>query len=427
MIQVPEEHAVALRTATDVANELGSAARGLPLADRLGELAEALRALDQRPPEPAEATRWASVDLLGSFLSEENDIPERGQVSRFLDFAVQVLVFVPIAVTWLGLFIAATAYRAAATAGDLHGESFMQGWQTGFDGRVPGLFVFDKVALYTFVLVTALIVITAVRVVRDREQAERQAGLRRRLAAALVRADVLLAPYRMPAPDRAASEFAIAADKMTGTAAAIDTIATSAADAQRAAAEALAAVTEAVTSAERAVLAAASAANALEAAPDRFGDHLDQLATATSRVALAEQDLIDATGKASERISGALEDGSRQVRESMGTVGATAASYVNRTEVAADVLGQAQQTIAGLPDVVAALRADVQSLGGDVTALGGQLANLDQVTRAVADLQFSLDAMRQSLDAAVAGLGVPPPQRGLTALLTGMFTGKARN
>lgn len=401
-----------LRTATDVANELGSVARGLPLADRLGELEAALRAIDARPPEPDEARRWASVDLLGSFLGEENDFPERGHLARLLDFAVQVLVFVPIAVTWLGLFIAAVAYRDADAAGALHGESFMQGWQTGFGGRVPGLFVFDKVALYTFVLVTALIILTAVRVVRDREQAERQAELRRRLAAALVRADVLLAPYRQPAPDRAAREFDAAADKMTATVTAMDTIATTAAGAQRAAAEALTTVTSAVISVERAVLAAAAAAATLEAAPDRFSDHLDQLVSATSRVALAERDLIDATGKASDRIAGALEDGSQQMRESIGTVGATAASYVSRTEVAADVLGQAQQTIAGLPEVVAALRADV-------AAVGGQLADLDRVTRAVAELQLSLDAMRQSLDAAVAGL--PPSHRGLGAVLAGMF------
>jgi hypothetical protein len=421
---------VGLPTATDVANELGRLAPGLPLEDRLGELEAALRALDSRPAEPDEARRWASVDLLGSFLGEENDIPGRGRVSRFLDLSVQVLVFVPIAVTWLGLFIAARAYQEADSAGALHGESFMQGWQNGFGGRVPGVFVFDKIALYTFVLVTALIVITAARVVRDRGEAERQARLRRRLAAALVRADVLLAPYRLPAPDRAAREFEAAADKMAGTVTAIDTIASTAVGAQRTAAEALTAVTVAVASVERAVLAAAAAASALEGAPDRFGDHLDQLATATSRVALAERDLIDATGKASMSIAGALEDGAQQVRESIGTVGAAAASYASRTEVAADVLGQAQQTIAGLPDVVAELRADVRSLGGDVTALGGQLADLDRVIRAVADLQLSLDAMRQSLDAAVAGLGTPPPPRGLAAVLTGMFTTasrKARN
>jgi hypothetical protein len=422
MTRPVREHRVGPPTATDVANELASVARGLPLADRLGELQAALRAMDTRPPEADEARRWASVDLLGSFLGEENDIPERGRVSRLLDFSVQVLVFVPIAVTWLGLFIAARAYQEADAAGALHGESFMQGWQTGFGGRVPGPFVFDKIALYTFVLVTALIVITAVRVVRDRAEAERQAALRRRLAAALVRADVLLAPYRLPAPDRAAREFEAAADKMSATATAIDTIATTAAGAQGTAAAALAAVTEAVASAERAALAAAAAASVLEAAPDRFGDHLDQLATATSLVALAERDLVDATGKASDRIAGALEDGSQQVRESIGTVGTAAASYVNRTEVAADVLGQAQQTIAGLPAVVTELRADVQSLGGDVTALAGQLANLERVTRAVAELQLSLDAMRQSLDAAIAGLGTPPPPRGLAAVLTGMFT-----
>jgi hypothetical protein len=405
-----------LTTATDVADELGSVAGGLSLADQLGELESALRALDGPGPDSDQAAKWASLDLLSAFLGEENDVPERRRLPKLLDIALQVLVFVPIAVTWLGLFLAARAYSEAGAAGALHGESFMQGWQTGFGGRLPGLFAFDKVALYIFALVAALIVIMSVRVTQTRLQADRRMILQRRLASALIRAGILLAPYRESATEHAAAEFNAAADKVTVTVTMIDSVATMAADAQQKASEALATVTAALASVERATVAATTAATTLEAAPAQFGDHLDQLATATSRVGAAERDLIDATAKSSDRIADALKDGAEQVRVSVDTISATAAGYVSRTEVASDILGQAQQAIDVLPNAVGALHAEVR-------AVGGQLASLDQVTRAVADLRLALDAMRQSLDVTAGGLGgAPQVQRGLMSRLTGAFS-----
>lgn len=404
--------------ASDVADTLESAAVGLPLAGRLADLAEALRDLDDPVPDTTRARHWSSVDMFGVFLGDGND-PEaagpRGRFSRILGIVVPVLVFIPIAWTWVGLAWASEAYRSAATAGTLRGESFLQGWETGFGGRLPGLLVFDKLAFGTVVLVVLLIVATAIHGYLNRRFEEHQAGLRYRLTDALLRAELLLAPYRLPAPEQAALDIDAAAAGLADTVSAIEAAGEAAASAQAQASDAIGAVTTALAAAERAMSSADSAANALEAAPGRLAEQLVLLATAAARVAKAESDLADATGRSSDRIAGALEDGAGQVRTSVDTLSATAAGYVSRAEVAADILGQAQQAIEGLPAVVTALQAEVGSLGG-------QLASLQQVTRAVADLRLSLDALRQSLDTTQRAAGTRPAaarRRGLLARVVG--------
>lgn len=125
----------------------------------------------------------------------------------------QVGVFVPIAVTWVGLALAAWSYRSADNAGTLRGESFLQGWEKGF-GELPAGLTFDWFAVYTCVLVTLLIVMTSAHVWRRWRVALRQAALRRNLTNALLAADLILAPYRLPAEQRAAQELNAASGKV---------------------------------------------------------------------------------------------------------------------------------------------------------------------------------------------------------------------
>jgi hypothetical protein len=504
---------VTARTATEVAGELDKYREGLSLSDRLGDLASVVRSLDTDTPETDRARFWASVDLFAAFLGEASYIPDggRGRIWRAVDSATQVLVFVPIAVTWFGLAWAAWVYRESVAAGQLRGESFLQAWQTGFGGRLPGLLTFDKLAISTFSLVFTLIVMTALHVVRQRWVAEpRQAELWRNLTDALVGADLVLAPYRLPAQELAAQRldaaaekvaalvgafdaatskmtdtasavdaaagnmaatagaFDIAASTMTtlagnvtvtigaadtaavkmaatagtfdtaagmmtaaagaadtaagrmaatagtfdtsastmttaadkiaatvpainATAAAITSTAASAADSQRKAADAIAAATVAFASVEGATGAATVAVTALEGASSRLGGHVDQLAAAGSQVALAERDLIDATGQASDRLAGALGDGADKVRDSLGDLAAFANYYANRVETAADAYGQAHKAIAGLPAIVTAL-------GDEVRAIGGQLSSLNRVTAGMADLKASLEATGTASD-----------------------------
>lgn len=399
------------------AAQLESAAAGLPLSGMLADLAAVLRGLDGVSPDTTRIRQWAAIDLFGVFLGDGNDTGEDGpqdRTSRNLEVAVRALVFAPIVWTWAGLTAASIAYRAAVTAGALHGESFLQGWQTGFGGRLIGLFVFDKLAFGTSLLVAALIGVTIWHAIRTRQVEERVSRRRHRLTDALLRADLLLAPYRLPANEQATLEIDGAIARLAGTVGAIEAAGEVAARTQSKAADAVAAATAALAAVERAVTSAASAAVTLEKAPDRLAEHLDQLATTTARIAKAERDLVDATGDASAQIAGALQDGADQVRDSVATVGAAAANYATRTELAADILGQARQAVDALPVAVTALRADV-------TTVGSQLSGLTQALTAVASLQRSVDAMRQSLDAAQWAVHAPaaPQKRGFLSRLLG--------
>jgi uncharacterized membrane protein len=399
------------------AAQLESAAVGLPLSGMLADLAAVLRDLDGGAPDATRIRQWAAVDLFGVFLGDGNDTETDGpqdRTSRNLEVAVRALVFAPIVWTWAGLTAASIAYRAAVTVGALHSESFLQGWETGFGGRLFGLFVFDKLAFGTSLLVAALIGVTVWHAMRTHQVEERVSRRRHRLTAALLRADLLLAPYRLPANEQATLEIETVIARLVGTVGAIEAAGQVASNTQSKAADAVAAATAALTAVERAVTSAASAAVSLEKAPDRLAKHLNELATTTARIAKAENDLVDATGDASAQIAGALREGADQVRDSVATVGAAAANYATRTELAADILGQARQAVDALPVAVTALRAEV-------TTVGSQLSGLTQALTAVASLQRSVDAMRQSLDAAHSAVraSAAPQKRGFLYRLLG--------
>lgn len=369
---------VTTSTTIDVADELKAIAAEVPLAGRLGELAAALRDLSAPTPQLDSARHWATVDLFETFLGEGSDElgtpPSHEWLWRAIDTAVQVLVFVPIAVTWLGLALAAGAFRAATAAGDLHGQSFLQGWQEGFGGRVPGWLTFNYLASYTSALVFLLIAATATHVTHARRRAERQAAARQRVAAALSRANLELAPLRLGTPDRLVQELGSTLDKLREAASAIEDAGKAAVGSQQKAADAISAVAPALDSAEKAARAAATAADVLERAPDKLGNHLGQLATASGDIAATQRSALSSFGDASTRIASALEDGADRVRKSLAEVGSTAAIYAHRTEQAADILGQAQQTVDELPSAVTGLQRQIENMGKQAADLASALA-----------------------------------------------------
>lgn len=76
-----------------------------------------------------------------------------------LEVIRNVLVFAPIAVTWFGLSIAATAYAELLTARpDLVSRPFLLLWQEGFDGRLP--LNFSTLAITDASLIGVLIVLS---------------------------------------------------------------------------------------------------------------------------------------------------------------------------------------------------------------------------------------------------------------------------
>ncbi|OLT30874.1 hypothetical protein BJF79_37965 [Actinomadura sp. CNU-125] len=187
----------------DAARRLAALAAEPRMSPRAGQLGRLAADLDGE----TDLERWAAIDLYAAFLRDdtvaEPDEPgrARGAAGAVRDLAPSVLIFMPIMLTWLGLFKATSAYRHSRGDADLAGMSFLEQWQTGFDGRLGGLFYFDRIALGTLLLICLLITVTVAETAtrrRSERAAERErARLTRELAAALTAADFHLGRFRL--------------------------------------------------------------------------------------------------------------------------------------------------------------------------------------------------------------------------------------
>ena len=380
---------------------------------QLRELSGALQNLAKDPPEPEAARKWANVDLFAAFLSEDPGRDKAGWSARIwavIDTAVQVLVFVPILLTWIGLTSAAFA--------DRNSQSLLQTWQTG---RMFG-FSFHLVALYTACIVFLLIAGTVALIIHRKRLERDDVDLRAKLAEALTWADLELAPIRLGITDRVADEMGDMADKLVQTADVIEAAGVAAVAAQQQATAAVTAAVPALASVDAAATASRDAAAELGKTPGALKPHLIELTWAANNVAQAERDLVAASAASTKQIADALGASGRdladasaastkQIADALGASGrdlaeASAASTkqiadtlaggasevraslvevtsagvwsASRAEVAADILGQAQQALIGLPGAVAELRTGV----GDI---GSQIMNLTDAISAAGD------------------------------------------
>ena len=285
-------------------------------------------------------------------------------------------VFIPIAVTWIGLATAAWVYRSADNAGTLGGESFLQGWERGF-GELPAGLTFDWFATYTCVLVTLLVAATAV-LLRHGWRADRaEADVRRQLTEGLVAAHLVLAPYGLPAEQRAARELNVAADKVAALVGAFDAATgkmTASASVVGVAADKMTATAGAFDMATGAMTATADKVTATAAAVDTAAGKMTATAgafdTATGAMT-ATADKVTATAAAVDTAAGKMT--------------ATAGAFDTATGAMTAAAGKVAAAVDVLPTAVTALRSAV-------TAVGTELAALHQVTTAMGGLKDSLDA-----------------------------------
>jgi hypothetical protein len=127
-------------------------AREPSLGTVLSRLADAVR--EGRTTEAAAYTGAVDPRGLAELLAGKHS-----RLWAVLEVIRNVLVFAPIAVTWFGLSIAATAYAELLTARpDLVSRPFLLLWQEGFDGR---LFLnFSTLAIIDASLIGVLIVLS---------------------------------------------------------------------------------------------------------------------------------------------------------------------------------------------------------------------------------------------------------------------------
>ncbi|GAA2879045.1 hypothetical protein GCM10010517_41250 [Streptosporangium fragile] len=186
--------------------------------DQLHDLADAIT-------DPEGAERWCEVDLFAAFSPDdtilvdgepaETTVPSR-KTGRRRGFSAAIgpaLVFVPIFITWLGLMMATGAYGEVLDAGGLDAarRPFLEMWQQGFDGRLPGFFKFDNIALCTLAAIFCLILWTVFENIarNTREDASERAlsTLRVRLRGALTQASLVLGQVRLSTPARFGAEL----------------------------------------------------------------------------------------------------------------------------------------------------------------------------------------------------------------------------
>jgi hypothetical protein len=137
-------------------------AREPSLGTVIARLAAAVR--EGRTTEAAAYTGAVDPRGLAELLASKHS-----RLWAILEVIRNVLVFAPIAVTWFGLSIAATAYAELLTARpDLVSRPFLLLWQEGFDGRLA--LNFSTLAITDASLIGVLIVLSLALHVRSEIQ-----------------------------------------------------------------------------------------------------------------------------------------------------------------------------------------------------------------------------------------------------------------
>ncbi len=114
---------------------------------------------------------------------------------RMLELARNALVFLPIAVTWLGIWLALEAYEQALDANPaLADQSFLYLWQQGFEGRL--WLTLGTIALIDGALLSLVFVLTLVVFWRNNQKDQEADLVRGELASALADASLVLTERR---------------------------------------------------------------------------------------------------------------------------------------------------------------------------------------------------------------------------------------
>jgi hypothetical protein len=159
--RLTSEHAALARDINDLATSLGEIdARS---AGRLRDLANAVST-------PSERSRWNAVDLHHAFnierLSHEYGLRKVGEqkvkLIEFADKVRNVLVLLPVFLTWFALAEASRDYEAYITANpDQAGQPFLLLWQQGFGGHASILSpTFATVAIVDATVIFIIILLT---------------------------------------------------------------------------------------------------------------------------------------------------------------------------------------------------------------------------------------------------------------------------
>ncbi|MFC5665477.1 methyl-accepting chemotaxis protein [Kitasatospora misakiensis] len=380
------------------------------LADRpgLAHRQEELRELGLALSGAGDLDRWTELDLVHSFVRPESvraavrPRPEP-RFWAWIEVTLGALVFVPLLVTWAGLMQATSAYRALIGADARQAaRPFLQLWQTGFEGRLPGWATFGDVALSATLFIALLLALSVAHGVRragtERREAAAEAGaedLLAELAPLLTRAQLVLNERRRSTPQRFTAE-------LTGAAETLERLGRQAADTQRELSAAALAVERSVAGAEERLAEAGAAVDPLrravdgvEQAVDGIGkavdgvgravrDSGDRLAETVRDGAAATDDLVQRSGRqaadaaelvrrATDRVGTELADAGERVEDAVRDLAVAQRGFTTGAETVADVGGQLLERLDGLTREVAAMADRVAAAASAATAAADRL------------------------------------------------------
>lgn len=322
--------------------------------------AERVRRVADAVEEPKGNENWAGFDArdavdLPTIVSSLHDTHSRPHLVSQLERIRNMLVLVPILITWAGLWQAMTAYGRAVQGDPLLAERpFLLLWEQGFAGQLPQYFTLSAVAAADVAVILGIAVLTffvhSQTSVWMAARTERIAALEGRLQASLL--DATLELRSRSSLDRAVDRFGRSSKKL------LDEM-----TAERAHLEGLANARE-LNMAE------------IEAFVTQFQAAATDLAAVTQPLART----VAASATASEKVRQAVSNLSSQVarleatllsasRES--TAGATAlASTASAVELTAASLTQASEALgpgaARMSDSAEILRREVAELRRDL-------------------------------------------------------------
>ncbi|MEN3540022.1 hypothetical protein AAH991_33275 [Microbispora sp. ZYX-F-249] len=379
-------------TDQELAAELRKLARHPALAARADQLADLADAVD----DPDKAELWCEVDLFAAFPPEDTvqvivpSTPAWQKTVRVIYYAQAVLVFFPIAITWLGLKKATTAYGEALASGgvEVARRPFLEMWQQGFDGKLGGLWKFDNVAMMTLTMLALVIGVTlAERYMHrweDERASEQEEQLRPRLLSALTRATLFLGRVRLASPARFQAELTKSASELSKVGRTMNKV-----------------HKQVVEELEKALEATGQATDALTAGAAEVRDSVASLDKHMAAVSSAAETLlrsVERTAYAIDSVGEKTDEAVDRVGDRLGSVITDSATGLRRSlDEVATLTGQAVRDMADSTGQV------VKDLANSTEQVVRDLA--DSTGQAVRDTAASLDARVGELVSATAGIG----------------------
>lgn len=371
-----------LTSSADLATELKAAGGKLDETSRttLEVLVDDLR-------NSVNLDRWAEIDLAGTLARPENFVldeprkpsryrpgwlPHGATLERTAEAVLGIFVFIPLLITWLGLFSAAHAYGELASSDKLQAtRPFLQLWESGFDGRLSHWLWFGDVAGFAVFFISMLLLLallhSASRYWTQRAEDHRRGEADQasaRLAALLTRTQLNLVGYRLTSPAQFTNALSQSAqmlrDLINDARLAQDSVTTVLAEAAR-------------------------ISTSLDNAADKMNGATEKMNGAT-----------DVIGEAATRVTEILREGTGALTEILNN-GTTALTDAQRTG-AAELKNVVDEGVKSLREgQQAALDAMAESTQAGVKALDSARTMTQQAVAAAT--QATQDAARQNADA----------------------------